>query len=403
MTQSTTNLNRIAERGGIIAFLATVISAYISAFLTATRPFTWTEIVVSLALGALYTFNGLVGIKYFESRQTLSAKLAYFGVQIVLAWAIIYSQGLFFLSAVICLPLIAQSVSLFAWRGVLVTSALIFAAAILPYGLEGGWRAFLQAGFGYLASVVFVAAFTHIALNERRAREEVERLAGELREANRKLGEYATQVEELATTKERNRLAREIHDSVGHYLTVANVQLEAARVVFDSDRDRARDALEKAQRLVREGLGEVRHAVAAVRAAPTEQRSLTAAIESLIAESRAAGAAATLHVQGQPRALSPQAELTLYRAAQEGLTNTRKHARAQQAQLTLDYRDAAHVRLVVKDDGVGAHDEPQDPAGLAAAGFGLLGVRERAQLLGGVVRTQSAAGQGFTLEVELPV
>ena len=101
--------------------------------------------------------------------------------------------------------------------------------------------------------MVFVVVFTQIAVREREARAEVERLAAELTEANRKLREYADQVEELATARERNRLAREIHDSLGHYLTVVNVQIEAARAVID-DRDRALDVLRKAQLLTHEGL-----------------------------------------------------------------------------------------------------------------------------------------------------
>src|SRR5512140_1806651 len=96
-------------------------------------------------------------------------------------------------------------------------------------------------------AVMFVAFFSRLTLAEQRAREEVERLAAELAEANRKLRNYAVQAEELATTKERNRLAREIHDTLGHYLTVINVQLSAAQAVMETDHQRAADALGKAQ------------------------------------------------------------------------------------------------------------------------------------------------------------
>jgi signal transduction histidine kinase len=175
------------------------------------------------------------------------------------------------------------------------------------------------------------------------------------------------------------------------------VQLEAARTVLDSDRPRALDALAKAQALAKEGLAEVRRSVAALRAAPTDGRPLPEVIAALADETRAAGVATELAVLGTPRRLAPEAELTLYRAAQEGLTNLRKHAHASRADLTLDYRDEATVRLAVRDNGVGA-----DGAGTARGGFGLLGVRERAHLLGGAVRVRTAAGWGFALDVEVP-
>ena len=106
------------------------------------------------------------------------------------------------------------------------------------------------------------------------------------------------------------------------------------------------------------------------------------------------GARTTLEIAGTPRPLTPQADLTLYRAAQEALTNVGKHARASRVALTLDYRDAARVRLEVEDDGAGGGDLDR--------GFGLLGIRERAQLLGGEVRVRTKAGEGFRLEVEVP-
>src|SRR5581483_6155065 len=222
----------------------------------------------------------------------------------------------------------------------------------------------------------------------------VERLAAELGDANRRLREYAIQAEELATVRERNRVAREIHDSLGHYLTVINVQIEAARTLMATDREGALDALHQAQSLAKEGLADVRHSVAALRVSPIAALPLPEALGLLVDESRAAGINTELVVLGATVPLTPQAELTFYRAAQEGLTNVRKHARAAHATLTLDYRDGGAVKLALEDDGAGCDE--------AGGGFGLLGVRERAQLLGGGFRVRTDEGQGFTLEVELP-
>jgi signal transduction histidine kinase len=211
--------------------------------------------------------------------------------------------------------------------------------------------------------------------------------------AHQTLREYAVRVEDLATVQERNRLAREIHDSLGHHLTVIHVHLEAARAQLSGQQPAAADALNQALSLTRDGLAEVRRSVAALRASPLENRSLPDALETTLAECRQAGLPVQLAVTGIPRPLPPPAKQALFRAVQEGLTNARKHARASQAEVTLDYRNAS-VCVTVRDNGAGA--------ARTEGGFGLLGVRERAQLLGGQVEVRTAPGEGFTLHVEVP-
>ena len=388
----------LAGRSGDLGFLVVVIAAYLSA-LSALAYLRRTvgpgEVAVMAAAGLAYLVLGTYGFARCRRAGSRRASLIYFAVQIALATTVIYLTrgGWIWL---ILLPLAGQSVVLLPRRWVLAVCALLLLAVVLPIGLgrRGGWEAATVIGLLFLTGIVFVVVFTQVAVNERRARAEVERLAAELAEANAKLREYAAQVEELATAKERNRLAREIHDSLGHYLTVINVQLEAARAVMESDRGRAREALHKAQSLAQEGLGDVRRSVAALRASPTDNRPLPEAIAALVDECRAAGLVMELTVTGEARPLGPQAELTLYRAAQEGLTNIRKHSRASYAHLTLDYSAPARVRLRVRDDGAGGAEPGR--------GFGLFGIRERAQPLGGHVHIRTAPGQGFTLEVELP-
>jgi signal transduction histidine kinase len=101
-----------------------------------------------------------------------------------------------------------------------------------------------------------------VAVREQRGRAEVQRLADELGVANRQLREYAGQVEELAAARERNRMAREIHDTLGHYLTAVNMQLEAARALLATDPEKAADGMSKALALTHEGLADVRRSVA---------------------------------------------------------------------------------------------------------------------------------------------
>ncbi len=199
--------------------------------------------------------------------------------------------------------------------------------------------------------------------------------------------------EDLAVTKERNRMAREIHDGLGHYLTVVNVQLEAARALVHSDPARAEAALGKAQKMAQEGLADVRRSVTALRESPVAERSVTDALAELVAASNAAGVATTLHVVHEPRPVPPKAALTLYRASQEALTNIRKHAAATEATMTLAF-EPDRVDLTVADNGAGS-DRP-------GAGFGLLGIRERVQLLNGTFDVRTAVGQGFVLALSVP-
>jgi signal transduction histidine kinase len=265
--------------------------------------------------------------------------------------------------------------------------ALIYLTLVMPLILRSRWIDAVAIAAIYGTGIVFVVVFTQVAASQREARTA-------LAEANQLLRDHASQVEELATTKERNRLAREIHDSLGHYLTVVNVQIGAAQTILDQDRSRALDHLSKAQALTQEGLAEVRHSVAALRASPTESHPLPEALAKLAAQWNVAGLRVKFVVAGTIRPLTAQANLTLYRAAQEALTNVRKHAQATNVALHLDYRDDRSIHLRVTDDGMGSQN--------SEGGFGLLGVRERVQLLNGVVRVDTDSGKGFVLQVELP-
>jgi signal transduction histidine kinase len=136
--------------------------------------------------------------------------------------------------------------------------------------------------------------------------------------------------------------------------------------------------------------------VAALRE-PRTALPLAESLHALAAETSAAGVPTELTVAGPVRALTIEADESLYRAAQEGLTNVRKHARATRAHLVLDYCTSETVRLEIRDDGTGSAEE----AG-GRPGFGLLGLRERVSRLGGQVTVDSTSGRGLTLFVELP-
>ncbi len=379
-------------------FAVTVILAYIFIFVFDRELFSPVELAANAGLGAGYILLAVNSNALCRRLGRRAGNWVYYvsacGLVVAIQWL---GHGLLWL---VLLPLMVQAVldlPFLAWGSLAV--ALFALGFVLPLNLAAhlDWPAVMQASLQFVPALLFVVVFSAVVARERAARAEVERLAVQLEEANRKLREYAAQAEELATAKERNRLAREIHDTLGHFLTVINVQLEAAQAVMAADQARASVAMAKAQALAKDGLAEVRRSVAALRASPMESRPLPEAIAALADECRAGGVVVDYQVQGAPRRLALPSEMALYRTAQEALTNVRKHARASRVDLRLDYAAAAGVRLTVQDNGVGAVD-PADREGR----FGLLGVRERMNLLGGQVRIQTAPGQGFRLEVDVP-
>lgn len=337
-------------------------------------------------LGFSYLFLGTYGFTRVRYSHSLLAQLAYFVVQLSLAAILIRLRGSTGELSLILLPLAGQTALVLTIYLTVPLCLLIYLILVMPLLLRNRWIDAIALVIIYGTGVVFVVVFTRVAASERDAR-------NELAEANQLLRDHASQVEELATTKERNRLAREIHDSLGHYLTVVNVQIGAARTMLDLNRARALEHLSNAQSLTQEGLAEVRHSVATLRASPTESRPLREALSLLVDQWRAAGLNPNLRVYARVRQLTPKTSLTLYRAGQEALTNVAKHSNASEVDLLLEY-EQDRVRLTIKDDGVGSSTSD--------GGFGLLGVRERVQMLNGVVRVQTAIGKGFTLEVEVP-
>src|SRR5215813_3435126 len=385
----TKDFRRKLFTSGNLAFVIVVCASYASAtaaIIYSRRPVPAWEIAVLLTLAFLYLSVGTYGFTRVRYSGSLPASLGYFVLQLTLAAVLIRLRGSTGELALILLPLAGQSALLLPLRFMVPVCLLVYVVLVMPFLLRSRWVDAIVLAVVYGTGIVFVVVFTRVAASEREAR-------NALAEANQLLRDHAAQVEELAATKERNRLAREIHDGLGHYLTVVNVQIGAARTVLDQDRTRALEHLTTAQSLTQEGLAEVRHSVATLRASPTESRPLREALSLLVEQWRAAGLNVKLTVSGNVRPLTPQVNLVLYRAGQEALTNVAKHANASMVDLRLDY-DLHRLRLTIRDDGVGSSS--------SEGGFGLLGVRERVQLLHGVVRVDTQTGEGFVLEVEVP-
>jgi signal transduction histidine kinase len=316
-----------------------------------------------------------VGIHWAErqpGRRALNSLLALYAVG---------ALGAFWLSdgraKLIPMPVISLLMLYLPWPAALGLNTLFaaFVCVVLTSTTAPG-DSLARAIAGMLSAFAFVIVFSLIARRERYARLAVERLAAE--------------VETLATTRERHRIARELHDSLGHYLTIANVQLEAARSVADGRDER----LAAVQQLLRKGLGELRLSVSVLRETSSERPPFTQAIAELVAETSITGLVVEFTTSGLVRPLPGAIGFALYRVAQEALTNVRRHAYATRATVHLDYQPG-RVRLSVVDDGVG-------PGGVPALGSGLSGLRERVELLGGQVAIEAPSKGGFSISAEIP-
>ena len=384
--------------GYVLAFVAVTLAGYLQAYAASAALVPRDRLLpIGLTCG-LYVLLGTLApyaIERWQERDRLvrlQLRLLVLALFALGAYATLLSHGY---TSMMLLALVSASVFYLGLSGSIAIGVLCAALAAAGFALRSPLlSALLQAEAAFASGIAFVYVFSRIAVREQRARAEVERLAAQLARANAQLAAQADHAEQLATVKERNRIAREIHDGLGHYLTVVHVQLQAAELLLASEPERARAALLKAQQLTHEGLGDVRRSVALLRGAERARRPLPEALAALAEPCRAASRAVELHVEGEPRQLAEPAELTLFRAVQEALTNAQRHARATRIEIALDYGASDRVRLRVRDDGVGA----SEPSG----GYGLVGLRERAESLGGTVAIASEPGAGFELALEIP-
>ena len=197
---------------------------------------------------------------------------------------------------------------------------------------------------------------------------------------------------------ERGRLTREMHDVLAHSLSALALQLETTRLLA-RDRgvgDEITLAIDRAHHLAASGLDEARRAIAAGRGEQLPGPERIGALADAFREQ--SGLPVAVRVLGEPGELSPEARLAMYRTAQEALTNVRRHATAERVDVRLDYGPDSTV-LVVEDHAIPGSARPA-PIGLTA-GYGLTGMRERAELLGGELLAQPTSS-GFRVELRLP-
>jgi signal transduction histidine kinase len=286
----------------------------------------------------------------------------------------------------------------YKWQYVLL---VILGIAGLHFGMiwsftEPGSPPFLGLLLGGLTvtliqTIVFLAVGFSISYLMSRLNKQQQSLA----EANSRLAHHASTLDHLATSRERNRVARELHDTLAHTLSGLSVQLEAVKAYWDIDPQKARSTLEESLKEAHSGLGETRRALQALRASPLDDLGLSLAVRTMAEDTAArTNLALNLSVADKLLSLSPDVEQCIYRVAQEAVTNVAKHAKAKTLTINLDSTEG-RVTLTVHDDGVGFDIEKKDKAN----DYGLEGMQERAQLVGGELTVTSKPGEGTTVKL----
>lgn len=341
-------------------------------------------------IGVAYLVLGTWGVHRAESTGTPRALVAYFsGMGLLLACWLVWSRGSAWLVA---MPLVSQ-IALFGSTALALFAALVAAVfalllATLPHSTD------VYAAFTRMSAMsLFVVGFSVILKREVLWRERSETLLTKLGQANAALQAHAAQVAELSASEERNRMAREVHDGLGHYLTTIHMQLEAARAHLATEPARTLERLARAQQLAHQGLQDVRQSVTWLRSPRNDAPDLVEALRARCQPDETDSFTITFSIEGLPRPVSGPIQHTLMRVMQEALTNIRRHAHAETVSVVVVF-GPERLGLQIEDDGVG--DTGQ------TSGFGLTGMRERVQLLGGVLDFGSNPERGFRLTVEVP-
>ena len=289
------------------------------------------------------------------------------------------------------LPVLFVALALVAWRYrflhvvffSLIITAFEFALLVLnPFENRNVTVYFFIA---IIRTISFIAVGFFISFLVSRLREQSE----SLRQANANLTHYASTLEQLAVSRERNRLARELHDTLAHSLTAISVSLEAAKAYFDIDPEQTREMIDKSLEATRKGVDETRRALKSLRSSELEDLGLSLAIKK-VAESAASrfGLDFELDLQDPMPSLSPDVEQTIFRVTQEAIENLTKHSRAKKFSICLTSH--GQTTLIIADDGVGFDMRSREASGH----FGLVGMRERAELAGGTLKVKSEKDKG---------
>ena len=402
------SIERVWSTAGRSAAYITILVGYLLTILTTPPHLTLLNFVVFTVLQVIYC-----AVLWWLIKNELSENLRIFAI--VMLTILTVATGLLSFSGL-----------QWDWLLYLVTISIYFMALTLRVAVISGAVLYLFMGvnLGFLnnwnwshiylnllslfPAFVFVAVFSLMYRILDIQKERAERLLhqleesnAELEEAHRQLQSYANEVEELTIVRERTRMAREIHDTLGHYLSILTIQLETISKLQERDPARAAIEVAEARRVASQSMQEVRNAIAALRPTSIATLSLTQAISQLgnEFEQSATETQITLDLDTQLPPISPDLQVALYRAVQEALTNVRRHAHASKVLVRLRYENDL-LELVVLDNGSGASTSELDNQ---HGGFGLIGLQERIELLGGQVTYGPAEPTGYRVCIRIHV
>jgi NarL family two-component system sensor histidine kinase YdfH len=347
----------------------------------------------------LILISGALHWMFTTVRITPRMVVPYLMLQGVLCFATTIVGGTIALAIGLYMMMIGEALGVLGINrhGFVATAYFLALSAINSYLLLHGEQ-FAVWVLTVLPSVVFVLLFVWLFQRQDRAREEAQSAWRELDAAHRQLSEYAAQVEDLTLANERQRMARELHDTLSQGLAGLVLQLEA----IDSHLSRGNTA--KAQAITQQAMERARSTLADARRAIDDLRSGDLAeldLETAVREeadrfTAATGISCDLAIS-LPTALAEKVRDNALRVVAEALTNVARYAQAQHAVVTIRPLDHT-LDVEVRDDGMGF-----DPAQIGAGHYGLIGLRERARLIGGTLNIESSPGQGTTLRVCLPL
>ena len=390
-------MKQVASNTNPNAFLIMSLAMWVSVALRWTLEFTeqqhplrWLLNTILIVYAVLMLFNQAI-IGDSESRAHIYLALQ---TGLIIGGMLLYYELDFF--AILFMPLGGQAMFVLPRRKA-ITWVSIFSIAIIigqltqfkfPYGLPFT--------FLYLAGLFFVASFSTTMLRTNEARIQSDQLLDELQQAHSQLQSYAGQAEELATAKERNRLARELHDSVAQTLYGLTLQAEAAARELNAGRaDKTSEQLREIRDSAQQSLQETRLLIFELRPPILEQEGLVAALRARLesVESRS-GLKTQIKLQ-EVNQLPAKVEAGLYGISNEALNNILKHAHANKIKVSLT-QEANKVILEVQDNGIGFDVGSAE----AQSGMGLSGMKERAEQFGGKLQITSGES-GTTIRVEV--
>ncbi|MEH2395742.1 MAG: sensor histidine kinase [Nostoc sp.] len=309
----------------------------------------------------------------------------------------------------LCLVLVMRSCLIFKQLGQLVVlglslltyGTLLLSRPIVPknfmpdlIAMSWDWR--LSNILLFSLTLIFALLLINALLAERQSREQLEIAHQQLEITNQQLCQYALRIEDQATLQERNRIAREIHDGLGHTLVAQTIQINNTLLFWESNNHKALTFLKQAKELGAEALLEIRRSLSVLRSNPLQGQSLKSAIEKLLTDfQQTTGIEPDCKID-LPYTLPTEVNTALYRIVQESLTNICKHAQATSVTVGL-LAEAGMIHLSIEDNGKGFNPTQN------TTGFGLQGMRERAVALGAQLNLHSQLGTGCCISVSFPL